>query len=337
MTSISSAPEDGPSALSRDADATARGRPHTAPLEDRAASVIARIPEWKGLNPRATLAAAPVASPIHRAVASDCLRVTLDGADPVFLKLPHSDMAGDVLPGMARAAAQAGRLGIGPEVRVSGDGYLGLAYLAEPWRYARVGDLHDRDAMARVLGTVKRLHRAKALGWRFCPFARIAALAEEARACAAPLPGDIAHHLAVVDRIREAVRAAGFDLAFCRNDGVASNVMLGGDGVQLVDFDLAGDNDPWFDVAALINEACVFDDERRNAIAAYAGTCDETVFNRCRLYGAVDDLMWGLWGVARAITSPRIGIDFLKYGQWRLLHARTTLDSPEIETWLHRL
>ncbi len=47
--------------------------------------------------------------------------------------------------------------------------------------------------------------------------------------------------------------------------------------------------------------------------------------------------MWGLWGVVRAVTSARTGIEFYKYGTWRLLHARTTLGARECEAWLRRL
>jgi hypothetical protein len=291
-------------------------------FDERVEAALAQVPAWRGRTTHFRLAAAPVASPTHRAVASDCVRVRVDGADPVFLKVRHADMVRDVLPAMPEATRWAGRLGLGPKVLVEAEGVLGLVDLPEPWRYARVGDLQDAGTMAQVLGTLRRLHAAEALGQDFCPFARIEGLAQEARACAAPLPEDIDALLASARLIRAAIHAAGFDRAFCRNDGTASNLMLdpapgGGvkpDGVRLVDFDLAGDNDPWFEVGALL-----------------------ALFHRCRLYGAVDDLMWGLWGVTRAVTSRRPGIEFFKYGQWRLLHARTTIAARDFELWLRHL
>ena len=97
------------------------------------------------------------------------------------------------------------------------------------------------------------------------------------------------------------------------------------------------DNDPWFDVGALLNETCAFEPERREAVEHYAGRFDERLYNRCRLYGAVDDVMGGLWGVTRAVTSARSGIEFYKYGTWRLLHARTTMGARDFESWLRRL
>ncbi|KQO71618.1 phosphotransferase [Methylobacterium sp. Leaf89] len=310
----------------------------------RIADALARLPGWEAGAAQIALAAAPVASPTHRAVASDCARVRRDGADPVFVKRRHADMAADIRPAMAEATRRAGALGLGPALLAQGEDVVVLADLPEPWRYARVGDLQEADTMAQVLGALRRLHGAEPLGQSFCPFGRIAALAAEARACAAPVPDDFAVLLAEAELIRAAIAAAGFDRRFCRNDGTASNLMLrfdgGGlapDGVRLVDFDLAGDFDPWFEIGALLNEAYVFEPERRQAIETYAGRCTDALLARCRLYGAVDDLMWGLWGIIRAVTSRRPGIEFFKYGQWRLRHARTTMAAPDFELWLRRL
>jgi hypothetical protein len=308
-----------------------------SPFEQRIEDAIRRIPALAGRPRRYAVAAPAVASPTHRATASDCLRVEVDGMAPIFLKVRHADCAADLSPVAAEAARKAARLGVGPEVVCDAEDALGLAYLPEPWRYARVRDLTDLETMGQVMAAKRALHGDAPLGWRFCPFERVAALVAEARAAGAPLPDDTDRLVAACGLIHAAVTAAGVDLRFCHNDGVASNVMVGGGGVRLVDFDLAGDNDPWFDVGALMNEACGFDADRRAALELYAGRCEEPVFNRCRLYGAVDDVMQGLWGVTRAATSRRVGVEFYKYGTWRLFHAKATIASREFETWLRRL
>ncbi len=311
---------------------------HADPLALRVADALGRLPGGTAAwGTTGVLAAAPVASPVHRAVSSDCIRVERAGAPAAFVKIHHPDTAADIVSWAADASRKAAALGVGPDVVGEAEGVLALACLDPPWRTATVGDLQEADTLGRVLDAKRRLHEDTPLGRRFCPFDRIAALAAEAAAVGAPLPRDAQPLLAAVDLVREAVAAAGFDLRFCHNDGTASNVMLDGSALRLVDFDTAGDNDPWFDIAATINEACDFDDERRAAVERYAGRCDERVMNRCRLYGAVDDAMWGLWGVTRAVTTRRSGIEFFKYGQWRLLHARTAVGARGFETWLRRL
>ena len=53
------------------------------------------------------------------------------------------------------------------------------------------------------------------------------------------------------------------------------------------------------------------------------------------LAATVEDLR--AMGIVRAVTSARGGIEFFKYGQWRLLHARTTTGAWDFEAWLRGL
>lgn len=307
-------------------------------LTSRIAWAVGRLPgsvaTWDLTD---ATAVPPAIFPMHRAVTSDCVRVARFDAPRAFLKIRRADMAADVVPWAAEAARKAATLGVGPTVLAEAEGVLALDCLDPPWRTATLDDFQDADILDRTLEAKRRLHGGGALGRRFCPFDRVAALAVEAGAAGAPLPHDAGSLLAAVALMREAITAAGFDLRFCHNDGTASNVMLDDRVLRLVDFDSAGDNDPWFDVAAVMNEVCDFDADRRAAIERYAGRCDERALNRCRLYGAVDDVMWGLWGILRASTARRSGVDFYKYGQWRLLLARSAIGGPDFQAWLRHL
>ena len=311
----------------------------TLPFEARVEAALARLPALAGRVRSYALAVAPVASPMHRGVASDGVRLDLVDGSSVFLKIRHEDCAADITPHAAEAARKAAGLGVTPDVVAEADGVLMLAFLDMPWRYARVGDLQDATLLSKALAAKKRLHVDGPIGQRFDPFLRIQSLFAEVVASGALLPDDTERLVATCALIGQAIQAGGIDPTFCHNDGVASNVMINretGD-VRLVDFDLAGDNDPWFDVGAVINEACRFAVDERAALEAYAGVCEERVLNRCRLYGIVDDTMWGLWGLARAVASPRRGVEFHKYGTWRLSHARANVAARGFETWLRRL
>lgn len=309
------------------------------PVEARVEAAMARLPAIAGRVRSYAVAATPVASPMHRGVISDGVRLDLVDEPSLFLKIRHEDCRADVAPHAADAAREAAGLGVGPDVVSEAEGVLALAFLDHPWRYARVGDLQEPALMASVLAAKRRLHDSGTTGWRFDPFPRIEALFAEVVASKAALPDDTERLATICALIGQAIAAAGSDLAFCHNDGIASNIMINPDtgDVRLVDFDLAGDNDPWFDVGALINEACRFEADECAALEAYVGRCEERVLHRCRLYGIVDDVMWGLWGIARAAATPRRGIEFHKYGTWRLAHARARVAARGFETWLRRL
>ena len=152
------------------------------------------------------------------------------------------------------------------------------------------------------------------------------------------LPADADALLASVGAIGAALEAAGRDVAPCHNDGQASNILLGpGGDVLLVDFDCAGQSDPHYDLAVLLNEAHDFEAGWQAGVEMQEGRCDARVLNRCRAYAVADDLLWGLRGLILSATSPRRDMEFLKYGEWRLLRCRMALGEPGFAERLHRL
>ncbi|HEY9216369.1 MAG TPA: phosphotransferase [Ancylobacter sp.] len=310
-------------------------------FERRAEAAIWRIPEFADHAVRYGLAAAPVASPVHRATASDCVRIERGKEPPVFLKVLQPDAAFHLdYAQVAKAARVAATRGVAPPLLIdqAAGGILGFEMLGADWRHATMGDLSREGGIDPVLAAKKRLHDGPPIGWRFDVFDRIDILLALSRQATAPLPDDLGFLHRNTRLARAAIEAAGYDLRLCHNDGVASNVMLGPQGaVLLVDFDLAGDNDPWFDVGVLLNEVFQFTTDKRAAIERLAGRFDERLLNRCELYAAADDLMWGLWGCLMGATSPRNGIEFFKYGQWRLLRCRLAMLAPAFEEHLRRV
>jgi thiamine kinase-like enzyme len=114
--------------------------------------------------------------------------------------------------------------------------------------------------------------------------------------------------------------------------------MLGpNDAVMLVDFDCAGMADPHYDIGVLLNEACQSEAEMHTGLDLAFGRDDPRDLNRCRLHAFADDVFWGLWGLAMAATSPRQGLEFLKYGEWRLLRARMFHGDGAFPGRLHQL
>ncbi len=285
---------------------------------------------------------APVASPMCQAVDWSNWVVGADGMpDVLFLKVLHPEMVPFVDAEAAHAGARAGaRAGIAPAVEffLPQHDALGLACLPPPWRGARLDDLRRADVLQAAIAAKAALRRGPALARVWDVFARVRRCARLAHDTAVALPSDAAELLRSVETIAAALGAAGHDLAACHNDGQASNILLAPDGrVLLADFDCAGQADPHYDLAVLLNEA--HDDELgwRSGIEMAEGNCDARVLNRCRAYAVADDLLWGLQGLILSATSPRRDLEFLKYGEWRLLRCRMALREPGFAERLHQL
>jgi thiamine kinase-like enzyme len=108
--------------------------------------------------------------------------------------------------------------------------------------------------------------------------------------------------------------------------------MIGPNGaVLLVDFDRAGMNDPLYDVGCLLAEITIHERDMQPGYLAYAGEFDKAGFARARLWSFVDDLLHALWSRLKSKTSQRGAIEWLKYGEWRLIRVRMALMHPQFE------
>lgn len=280
-------------------------------------------------------------SPVHRGVESAVWRVEADGRTPAVLKVMREDMrslfdAEAAMEGARRAA----ETGTGPAVYWAdpASGAIALELLGDGWRTATLYDLQTAETMSATLDAVRRLHAGPALAATFDVFAEIRSLDSSVRETVEDPPPDLWRLRSDVDDIAKAVAAAGIDSAPCRNDGTSSNLMIGPAGeVRLLDFDRAGTNDPLYDLGVLIAEAHPFASEAAATVELWCGRFERKVLDRCILYGAADDLMWGLWGLLAAARSPRRHVEFRKYAEWRLMRCRTVLCDPRFEERLRRL
>ena len=299
----------------------------TALVEDDAISEAVAAVGLAGLPCRP--GPGPLASPSYQALES--ASVVVDAPDgPVFVKRIHPEMApGFDMDAAMRLAVQAGEAGAGPQVLWTDAerGVIAMRALTEGWRTANQYSL--QDALPAATNALRTLHETAALAYRFDPFAQIDAQIV-ALAKLDALPEDaiwLRRLIGTLEFMRDDVA-----LAPCRNDGSASNLMLGPDGqVLLVDFDRAGMNDPLYDVGCLLAEATDFPHDMQAAFAAYHGQFDQAAFDRARLWSAVDDMLHALWARRLAQVSARPGIEWLKYGEWRLMRLRLALNHPDFE------
>ncbi|MBP1860431.1 phosphotransferase [Rhizobium herbae] len=320
----------------------ALGQASTA--DERAAEAAIRaVPDWKNADMRYTPGIPGVASPTHRAVDSQNWFVAKgDAPATCFLKILHADQSDFIdLDRSVTAARQASTLGLTPAPLWHSAPMSAVVFdlLPESWRTARMDDLRKPDILEHAIAAKKTLHGSTPFGETWTVFDRIR-FAEKALgdAAIAEVAADGWWMRECVGDIEAAIIASGFDPKPAHADGLASNIMIAPDGaVQLVDFDEARNVDPFYDIGILLNEAFQFDSEMQPALEIFEGQFRQRSLNRCRLYAIADDLFWGVWGTLMDTVSPRGGVEFLKYAQWRLLRCRMALRNPRFEAMLRTL
>lgn len=308
--------------------------------ESLAEAALSSCPAWQGRAVAYAPAGAGIVSPSHRGVDAQQWKVAVDGAEPaVLLKVFHDDQKPFIDAARSHAAtAQAAGLGITPRPLFCTDRALAVELLPSDWRTAAMDSLRDAGRMEKVIALKRRMHASTPLSGAQTVFERLRALKELMLAAGVAMPADLWWLQAGVDDIETTIAAAGYDTVPAHADGLASNVMYtdGGD-VLLVDFDEARNVDPYYELGILLNEAFVFDSEMLPALEIFDGAVRQQSLARCRLYAVADDLYWGLWAAMMDAQSPRGGIEFQKYSNWRLLRCRMALRHPGFEERLRQV
>lgn len=263
-----------------------------------------------------------LASPGWRGIEADILLAEAGGRTEIF-KHYHDDVAFYVdAPAAIDAARIAGKLGVGPKVLESWpeDGMMVMENLGEGWR---AGGLHDAspDATRRAAIAAKKTLQT---GPRFAADKDIFAEIRRFSALCGPENNAPPRHLAgwmgFVERAEAAITAAGRDSVPSHRDGSCANWMIGPEGaVRLVDFDLAGNADPFEDIGCHLMEVHDREAEAREGFEEWTGFFREGEFQRAMVYGILDDLRWGLIATVLARTSPRRSLEYAKYASWRFM------------------
>ncbi|MCB5410452.1 phosphotransferase family protein [Pseudogemmobacter faecipullorum] len=293
--------------------------------------VIAGLPGAGGAVTRPGPVA--LASPSGRGLEGEGVFLDLAGGGSGYLKLFHPEVLPffDLATGF-EVARRAGAAGIAPAVLWSDTAAGAILFAAAPsgWREAKLSDYLSPALRQAKLTALRRLHELPATGQRFDAFARTDALIAEARARQIALPEDLAWCMELLEAARPVLEAA--PLALCRNEGTVSNLLIGpGAGVMLIDFDRAGLNDPMYDLGAVLAEMCVEERDMEQAFLYYRGKSDPAGFARARIWSALDDLMHALYCRVLGHISGRKALEWLKFGEWRLMRARLMLSHPGFE------
>lgn len=283
---------------------------------------------------------ASVAMPMHAALDSHVFVVEADGAK-LFAKVYAADLAfAPEVENAAEASRRAGVLGIAPRWRASfADLGVQIFDMApNGFHMAMRPDFDRRIVRANTLDVLRIWHASEALSWDNNPFdaLRTYRAAAELLAHEGPLgselPLDWEAQRQAIQRIETAINAAGVDKCPIHGECLVSNVMIDDrDHVILVDFDRAGNSDPIYDFAALCLEFCTSERDLEEAVEVYWGRADAKIVARARLYMIIEDLIWGLWARLTHFRSARSSqIEFYKYGEVRLIRARSHLESYDV-------
>ncbi|WP_457589976.1 phosphotransferase [Jiella marina] len=286
--------------------------------------VIAATPAWRGRTCRF--------EPVGGGISNANWRVFVDGIPgSFFVKIPGrgTEMFID-----RKTALEASRLaesiGIGPKVHpfpsTSG---VEIAEFVEGRRTASNRDFLRAAPRRSVIEAYRTLHAAPQLGLTKTVFDMIEEHRAQIQELGAMVPKEGLPLLAEYERARAAIEASGLDLVPCFNDPMPGNFLFDEDDqLVLIDYEYASNNDRIYDLAAWSVEMFFDDATDHEIVESYFGQALPEHLARLVIYKALADIKWSLWAVVQSRIST-LDFDFVKYGIWKCMRARSIIETPD--------
>jgi thiamine kinase-like enzyme len=141
-------------------------------------------------------------------------------------------------------------------------------------------------------------------------------------------------------RIEQAFAATPDSLVPCHNDLLPGNVLFPAhpdDARQgrpwLLDYEYAGMNDAFFDLANLSVNIGLSADADEELVRGYLGRVDRRSTARLGLMKIMSEFREGMWSVVQQAIST-LDTDFVAYADERLGNAERLASAAQLETWL---
>ncbi len=282
----------------------------TVPEPVQIAEVVERVPGWAGQ--------ARVLGPLEGGLTNRNFLVQVDGARFV-VRIPGLDTH---LLGIDRrvereANARAAGLGFAPEVVafVEPEGILVTRFVGgEPLPR---GAMTLPEVIARIADMLRTVHEFGPISGEFDAFRVPMRHLTAARTRAVPIPDAYRVIENLVAEIAVAFAEFPDPAVPCHNDLLNANFLRDGDRLWLLDWEYAGMNDRYFDLANLAINNAFLPDAEVALVDAYFSGVTERRLARLRLMKIVSDAREATWALVQQGISL-IDFDFATYAQEHL-------------------
>jgi thiamine kinase-like enzyme len=237
----------------------------------------------------------------------------------------------------SRAAAAAG---VAPEVldRVV-DGPSGCGVLVVRWVPSRTwtaADLGDETNLRRLAVACRRLHAGPRFARGFDMFALQRRYLAIVRARGFRLPAGYEEFLPAVEAIRRALAVRPVPSVPCNCDLLPANVLDDGERLWIVDYEYAGNGDPFFELGNAWSEASLPVELLEPLVTAYLGRGSPAMVAQARLLGLMSKYGWTLWASISAAIAE-VDFDFWSWGMEKYERAVAEFAGPDLPRLLEEV
>ncbi len=290
------------------------------------AAVVERLRETLG-------APAGVPAPLGGGITNRNFRVRM-GAHDVVIRLPGNDteLLGIDRDAEHRASVAAADAGVGPEVLAYLEAERCLVTRFIAGRPLRPEELRTPQLLADAAAALRAVHAGPPLPVAFDPWAVVDAHQRLAVERGARLPPAHAEAVALAARIRPLLTGPEHEPVPCHNDLLTANLLHDGRRLRIVDWEYAGMNDRYFDLANLSVNNGLEPEDDEILLRAYFGASTRRRLARLRLMRLMSDFREAMWGVVQSAISD-LDFDFPGYADEHFARMLAAGGGPALERW----
>jgi thiamine kinase-like enzyme len=186
--------------------------------------------------------------------------------------------------------------------------------------------------LEQLVKTVKRYHQAPVFPAQFNPFETVKNYHKLALEYGVKFPEDLPWVLTQMNRIETALQTHARETA-CHNDLLPANLLFDGSSIFIVDWEYAGNGNPFFDLGNLAVNLELDIAQCKYLLELYFGFSSPKLLAQLQLMRLASDLREAFWGFLQAGISS-LEFDFMGYGEKHLERFRSSVTMDEYEWWL---
>lgn len=274
-------------------------------------SVVSKIPDWQGKDVQINDLSGGITNHNYRVVvAGTSYVVRIPGTGRELLAINRKNEYQNTV-----AASQSG---VGPQVihYLDEDSVMVLEFIKGTTMSNAT--LQSEEAIRRVAESLRKLHAGPEFVNTFNMFRIMDGYLKTLKELDARVPaGYMEEGPPAVNKIESAVMVHPESLMPCHNDLLAENLIDDGSMLRIIDYELAGNDEPSFELGNLATEYEYNDDQFTLLCEAYFGQADPVKIARMYLFSMMSDLGWTLWGAIQNKVSS-LDFDYWDYanGRW---------------------
>jgi thiamine kinase-like enzyme len=293
-------------------------------MDDETLAIVRRVPAWS----RGEIQIRPLAG----GITNRNYVVTFEG-DEYVVRIPgeRTQLLGIDRAHEAEASRRASALGIGPPVLGELPGIGTQITQLVPGQH--LDDVAFVARLAEVVTLLKQLHTSGPLGGQF-PIHRVVEWHARDASSHGAMPPAAYERLHQQSRhIESAFAASPMPTVACHNDLLPGNVLFTEERVWLLDYEYAGMNDAFFDLANLSVNSGLSRAADEQLLTLYFGGVTAPRWARLQLMKVMSEFREGMWAVVQQAIST-LDTDFVRYADERLRSCERLAAAAEFGRWL---